>query len=146
MGVQIPCGIHSEISKEGAVRAIADPFGGGVAPTGAAQGEPNRRRAPDAGPRAHVDLDPTEICGISGGGVHQGEECDPPCANVWGTQAKLRWVKLLGARIFCVYSGSGRSADSGIHSQPGEGRPEAGAIEPLALIGPPLGGKRRGAA
>ena len=51
--------------------------------------------------------DPAEVCGVAGGGVHQGQERDPPCSRVWGAQAQLRWAALLGPGLFCLHSGSG---------------------------------------
>ena len=42
--------------------------------TGDAEGMPDRRGASATGSRAHDDLDPTEICGVAGGGLHQGKE------------------------------------------------------------------------
>ena len=41
----------------------------------------------------------------------------------------------LGARIFRLDRGERRSCDPGIHQEPGKGRSEGGATEPLALIG-----------
>jgi len=44
---------------------------------------PSRRRAPDAGPRAHDAVDPAEVRGIAGGWVHQRQERDSSGSGVW---------------------------------------------------------------
>ena len=34
-----------------------------------------------------------EVCGVTGGGVHQGEECDPSGSGVWREDISFpRWV------------------------------------------------------
>jgi len=48
----------------------------------AAEGEHDRRRAPDARSRAHDDLDPAEVRGLAGDRVHQGQERDSSGAGV----------------------------------------------------------------
>ena len=73
--------------------------------------------------------------GLSGDRICQGQECDPSGPRLWGTAAQLCRTPFLGARIFRLDRWERRSCDPGIHQEPGKGRPEAGATEPLALIG-----------
>jgi putative transposase len=48
-------------------------LGGIIQETGSAEGKPDRGGAFDAGSCAHDDRDPSEICGLSGRGLHQGK-------------------------------------------------------------------------
>ena len=48
-------------------------LGGGVPKACSAEGIADRRGPSDAGPRAYDDLDPTKICGVSGGGHIKGK-------------------------------------------------------------------------
>ena len=78
---------------------------------------------------------PTEIRGLSGDWICQGQECDPSGPRLRGTAAQFCRATFLSARIFRLDRGERRSCDPGIHQEPGNGRSEAGATEPLALIG-----------
>jgi hypothetical protein len=42
------------------------------------------------------DIDPAEVRGLAGGGVHEVQECDSSGPGVWGAQAKFFW------RSFCA--------------------------------------------
>jgi REP element-mobilizing transposase RayT len=48
-----------------------------------------------------------------------------PCVR--GEEAQFRGPALLGARVLRQYGRPGRGSDTRLHSQPGEGGPEAGA-------------------
>ena len=62
MGVQIPCGVYTEVPEEDAVREAEEVSGQGVSEVvGPAEGKPGFRGALDAGSCAHVDCDPSEI-------------------------------------------------------------------------------------
>jgi hypothetical protein len=55
---------------------------------------PGDRRPPDAGPRAHVDLDPAEVLGRAGDRVHQGKERDSRCPDVLRPEEELHfWAR-----------------------------------------------------
>ena len=107
MGVQIPCGVHSEVPKESVVCEPAQALGRGIPITGAAQGMRDSGRAFDAGSCTYADCDPAKACGIASGGVHEREECDPHCPSVRRTQAEFCGAEFLGERVFCFDSGSG---------------------------------------
>ena len=65
---------------------------------------------------------PPKHFGVSGGGVHQGQERDPSGEGVRRAQAQLRWAALLGTGVFRLDGGSRRGGDSGVHQEAGEGR------------------------
>jgi hypothetical protein len=58
MGVQIPCGVHSQVPQEDALRGVATTSRGSVSQAGDAKGKQSRGRPSDAGSRSHDDLDP----------------------------------------------------------------------------------------
>ncbi len=72
MGVQIPCGIHSEMPAKGVVGAVARTLGRSIPTIGSAEGEPGGRRSSDAGSCAYAAVDTAEVCGVASGGLHQG--------------------------------------------------------------------------
>ncbi len=66
----------------------------------AEQKENRIERASDARSCAHVICDPAEVCGVAGGGVHQGQERDH-LARVYGRAgAELRRAAFLGRGYF----------------------------------------------
>ena len=105
----------------------------GIPATGRAEGKPRRRRAFDARPRSHVVGDTAEICGQSGGWLHQRQERDPSCASLRRTKARVRRTKLLGARVFRLDHRSRRSGHQGIFQEPGKRRSKVGTIEPVEV-------------
>jgi len=80
-----------------------------------------------------IACDPTEICGFSGGRIHQGQERDPFGAGIWREKAQFRGPAFLGAGILRFDRGPGRRTDPGIYPQPGTGRCALGAVEPVAM-------------
>ena len=87
--MQIPHCVHPEIAQEGIVRCSSPTTGGGAQAVGNATREPDRRRAPHAGPCAYAGIDSAQVFGIAGGRVHEGKECDPHRPNVYGEAEKL---------------------------------------------------------
>ena len=59
---------------------------------------------------AHDDLDTAEVCGVAGGGVHQGQERDPPGAGVRRDGSKTTSGQSFWARGYFV-STVGRDED-----------------------------------
>jgi hypothetical protein len=55
MGLQIPCGVHSQAPQEGAVRGTETVYGRCVSQVGFAEGKPDRGGPPHAGSCAHDD-------------------------------------------------------------------------------------------
>jgi len=104
LGVQVPRGVHSEVPQKGAVRRLEAIFGRSISPIGRAEGEPDRRGAPDAGSCAHDDSDPAEICGVTGRGIHQGEKCDS-LARVYGEKKRNFVGQHFWARGYFVSTG-----------------------------------------
>jgi putative transposase len=81
MGLQVSCGVDTEIQKERSVLGTATRTGRGIQGIGQAKGEQGRRRASTAGSFAHDGNDTAEIFGSAGGGVHKGEKCDTYCTT-----------------------------------------------------------------
>ena len=78
---------------------------------------------------------PTEICGLAGGRVYQGQECDPfgPCIR--REEAQFCGAALLGPRVLRLDRRSRRSGDTGVHQKPGARGQPLGPNEFVALIG-----------
>lgn len=127
MGLQVPRGVHTEMSKKDAVRGVEKAPWRGVSGTGASKGKSDRRRAFDAGPRAHDAIDTAEILCVAGGGVHQGKERDPSGQGVCRAQKEFCGSALLGARVLCLDGWTGRRGDSQLHKAPRGGGCEVGA-------------------
>ena len=89
MGMQISCGVYSEVSEEGTVKGIAPIFGGNVPKACGAEGVPGIGRAFTAGSCTYVDIDTAEIFGISSNRVYKREERNPHSARIWGEEAKF---------------------------------------------------------
>src|SRR5260221_8547222 len=106
MGVQIPRRVHSQVPEEDAVWADKTASWGSVPQVGRAEGESDRGGAYAAGPRAYVDLDPTEIRGVASGRLYQGKKCDPHRAGVRRKETKFCRPKLLGSRVFRLHGGA----------------------------------------
>jgi len=96
VGVQIPCGVHSEVPEKNVVFPTEAAFGRSVSPVGATQGMSGSGRALDARSCAYADSDSAEVCGIASSGVHEGEKCDSCGSCVWRAQAQLCRSALLG--------------------------------------------------
>lgn len=126
MGLQVPRGVHTEMSKKDAVPGAAKAPGGGVSDIGESKREPDRRGASDAGPCAHDAIDTAEIRGVAGGGIHQGQERDPSGQGICRTQKEFCRPTLLGARVLCFDGGTRRRGDSQLHKAPRGGGREIG--------------------
>ena len=53
-----------------------------------------------------MPVDSAQVCGVGSGGIHEGQECDPPGADLRRAQAEFCWPAFLGARLFCVDRGA----------------------------------------
>ena len=96
MGMQVSCGVHPEVSTQGDVwvdtqRTWADHAGVSIT-----ERERGGGGASDGRSCSHDVVDPAEVFGIRGGGVHQGEECDSDCTKIYGSDEELCWVEFLG--------------------------------------------------
>src|SRR5512138_3746037 len=100
--MQISRRVYSEVPAQSAVWAGAELLGGRVPGVGAAEGEPDRRRAFAGRSRAYAAVDSAQVCGGSGGWISQRQERDSHCADVWRAAAEFCRGTLLGPRIFCV--------------------------------------------
>jgi hypothetical protein len=136
----IPRCIHSQMPSQDVVQGTSAALGRVIPAPRRAETKPDRRGSSDAGPRAHDDLNSAQVRGVGSGGIHQGQECDPPCAGVWRAQAEFRRSALLGAGIHGLHGGPRRSRDSRVHSQPREGRPATGPAQPVEVTSHRQGG------
>src|SRR5207244_6953014 len=73
LGLQIPCGVCAKAATQGAVWPSAPPAGRNLPRTGAAEGVPDHRGTPAAGPRAHVHRDSPEVSGRFGDWISEGK-------------------------------------------------------------------------
>src|SRR6266849_5732953 len=78
-----------QVSQKDALRGTEKAPRRGLPEAGDAKGKSNRRRPSYAGSRSHDDLDPPEICGLAGGRVYQGQECDPFGPGLRGEEAQF---------------------------------------------------------
>jgi putative transposase len=60
----------------------------------------------DAGSCTHANIDPTEICGVSGCRLHKEQECDSSSAGIRRAQAQLCGAAFLGERVLCIDGGT----------------------------------------
>jgi len=86
--VQIRRGIHTREQKENVVRAVEAAPWRDLQETGQILGKPGGRRSPDAGSRAHADIDPAEAFGLTGSGLHQRKESAIHLAMMYGERKR----------------------------------------------------------
>ena len=63
------------------------------------------KRQPDH--NTHVDLDSTEVFGGPGGGIYEGQECDPYRSGLSLTEKERQWNAFWGLSILYLH-GRGR--------------------------------------
>src|SRR5262245_56207223 len=63
--------------------------------------------APDGRPCSHAVVDTTEVLGLRGGGVYQGQECHCDRTKVHGSGEELCGTELLGEGLLRVNGGAG---------------------------------------
>ena len=106
MGMQIPCGIHPEIQEEGNIQQSKKCTGRTVPRVRRAEGERDYRGAGHEEPRPHADMHSTQVQRLAGRGVHQREERNLDCAELFREAAELHWAALLGARLLREHRGA----------------------------------------
>src|SRR4029450_3346533 len=103
MGMQISRGIHPEVSQEkhlrmGEKRVRADHPG--FSP---AERERSGGGASDGRPCAHAVVDTTEVLGVRGGGVYQGQECNRDSSEFHWIERRTLWGRTFGrGNITCT--------------------------------------------
>src|ERR1700674_2740461 len=102
MGLQVSCGVCAQTTTKGNLRQNAPATGSDLPRAGEAEGMPDRRRASDAGPCAHVHRDSAQAPGCLGDWVLEGKECHRDCTIVRKGE-ELLWRTLLGARLRRVH-------------------------------------------
>src|SRR3954454_207428 len=99
-----------------------------------AEGEPDRGGPPHARSRPYDDLDPAEICGVTGDRVHQRQERDPSGSGLRRKEAQLRRTAFLGQRVFRLDRRTGRGGDPVVHPETGAGGQTPRSAQSVALI------------
>src|SRR2546427_5071620 len=92
MGMQVSCGVHPEVSTQGDVWVDTQRTWADHAGVSTTERERGGGGASDGRSCSHDVVDPAEVFGIRGGGVHQGEECDSDCTKIYGSDEELCWV------------------------------------------------------
>jgi hypothetical protein len=72
-----------------------------------AEGERSGGGACDGQPCAYAVIDTTEVLGLRGGGVYQGQECHRDSSEFHGSSEEFCRAELLGAGILRVNGGAG---------------------------------------
>ena len=119
VGVQIPCGIHSEVAQKNAVRAI-EAAAGEVLRRLAAQKESRIEEGHLMSDHVHMMIAiPPKYAVSQVVGYIKGKSAIH-LARVYGEpQEEFCRAALLGERLLCFDGGPGRSVDPGIHPEPG---------------------------
>jgi hypothetical protein len=141
MGLQISCGLHSEMSAQGAVSGTAPTPGRGVPKACATEGIGGRGRASDGRPRPHAAIDPAETRVSRVVGYIKGKSAIH-LARVYGEQAQLCGPALLGPWVLREYGRPGRRSHPSLHPQSTERRSEARTDELVAPTTPPFSGSK----
>src|SRR5499426_3727258 len=107
MGMQISRGIHPEVSQEehlwvGETGIRADHWG-----FSSAERERSGGGASDGRPCSQAVVDTTEVLGLRGGGVYQGQECHCDRTKVHGSGEELCGTEPLGEGLLRVNGGVG---------------------------------------
>jgi len=134
LGVQVSCGVYTEVPKESALWAIEARAWGGISGAGRREGKRYHRGAPDAGSCAYDDLSATEVFGGASDRVHEGQECDTYCSCVCWTKKELRWAELLGKRVLGIDGWKRRGSGTSLHPGAGEGRQTPRTNEPNGAL------------
>ena len=100
--MQIPCGIHSEMSAEGVISGDPAGTGDGVPQFGGAMGMQSGGGASDARSCAYAAECAAEVFGVQRDGVYQEEECDSYRAGVCWTAQELCGPAFLGAGVLGI--------------------------------------------
>ena len=124
VGLQRPCGVHSEISTQDALRPVAAGFflRSGIPGFGRAKGMHSGRGASDARTRPPDVAGAAAVCGIKRDGVHQRQECDPHRTGVGGTTKEFCRPAFFGTGVSGVDGRQERGCRASLYPRPGEGR------------------------
>jgi len=133
MGMQVSCGVHPEVSTQGDVWVDTQRTWADHAGVSTTERERGGGGASDGRSCSHDVVDPAEVFGIRGGGVHQGEECDSDCTKIYGSDEELCWVEFLGEGLLRVDGGAGRGAGAKLHQRARERRSSTRSTEDVRI-------------
>jgi len=94
------------MSAQGALQGTEAAFGRGIPIAYGAKGMPSGGGASDAGSCAHAVERATEVCGVAGGRLHQGQERDSSGTDLWWATTQLRGAALLGEGLLRLNGGA----------------------------------------
>lgn len=107
MGVQIPRGFYPQVPQKNVVRAVTPASWRGIQEPCGPEGKQGRGGAFDGGSCAHAVIYSAQVRGGTGGGLHEGQERNPPSTCVWRAKEELRGAKFLGQGLLCLDGGAG---------------------------------------
>src|SRR3954471_17559142 len=120
--MQISRCVYTEVPTQGALCRVATGPGAGVPGFGTTEGMRSPGRASDARPRAYAVERATEILGVGGDGIHQGQERDSHRPGVCWSAKEFRWAAFLGARLLGIDGGQERGCCAAVYPGAGKGR------------------------
>src|SRR5262245_29868989 len=107
MGMQISRGIHPEVSQAKYLRVGETGTRADHSGFSSAERERSGEVAHDGSQGSHAVVDTTEVLGLRGGGVYQGQECHCDRTKVHGSGEELCGAELLGEGLLRVNGGAG---------------------------------------
>src|SRR5262249_37411208 len=107
MGMQISRGIHPEVSQEKYLWVGETGIGADHSEFSTEARYHSVGRALDGRAFSHAVVDTTEVLGLRGGGVYQGQECHCDRTKVHGSGEELCGAELLGEGLLRVNGGAG---------------------------------------
>ena len=106
MGMQVSCGVHTEMPPQESVRTAAEGSRRCVPRTGAPEGVPDRGGAYDARPCPHADIHSAQAQGERGRRLHQRQERNLGCAALRRPRPEFHRPVILGERLLCQHCGA----------------------------------------
>ena len=134
MGLQVPCGLDSQMEAEGIIRRAPEAFGASVQDACSTKREQNTGRPPDGGPCPHADLDSAKVWGLTGCWLYQRQECYPHRQGLPGAKKELHRTELLGQRLLRIHGGQRRRSHPAIHQEATGRRQTPGSTENVLTV------------
>ena len=103
--MQIPCGVHSQIQKEGNTRQSEKCTGRTVPRVRRPEREHNSGSACHEGTCPHADMHSAQVQCLASRGVHQGEKRNLDYVEL-PRKAATSWAAFLGARLLRKHGGT----------------------------------------
>jgi len=137
---QVSHDMDTQVSEKEDLYGITQAPWSDISRVGGSEGKPCGGGASHAGSRAYVDFDSPEVFGGSGDRIYQRKERYSYRQDLCGSSKEFYRTAFLGPGIFCIYSGSGRESDPGVHKEAGKRGSENRSAPHVRICAPPLGG------